>query len=152
MSDLFSFLGPISTPFGAWLVLAFVCAVLSRDRRARAVAALLLAVWIVTFVPQTELAASIVSFVILARLQIRQPREPKLAWWIVPVMAAEFGILLSHVTVLLLDYTAYWLVVQALFVLQLAVLTVVSGRLLVRRVSHRADKVPRDLAPFASRG
>lgn len=140
MSDFFSSLGPISTSFGVWLILVLVCAAMSRDRRARAVSALLSAVWIVTFIPQTEIAASIVSFAILARLQVRNPGESRLAWWIVPIMAAEFGILISHVTVLLVDYTAYWLVVQALFVLQLFTLSIVSGRRLLRRFLQRDGK------------
>lgn len=139
--SLFNF-GPVSTLFFVWLAIAAACAVAAGDWRLRSAVGLFTAVWLITFVPQTELLASAGSFVVLSRLQVRRRGEQALAWWLVPVLLAEAGILASHFLYLAAGYDAYWIAVQALYAAQLTVLTVVGARRVRRRIAaSKANKL-----------
>ena len=121
MNALFSTIGVPDLIYLALMTGNALIAVAAGDWRIRCVALLYFALWIVTFIPYTEILVSPVSFVILSRIQLRQPGEVRLCWWMVPVIAAEAGIFISHMAYLSVGYDAYWLLVQLLFLIQLLV-------------------------------
>lgn len=121
MTALFSTIGVPDLIYLALMTGNAIIAAAAGDWRMRRVALLYFAMWIVTFIPYTEILVSPVSFVILSRIQLRRPGEVRLCWWMVPVIAAEAGIFVSHMAYLSVGYDAYWLLVQFFFLVQLLV-------------------------------
>lgn len=141
MNEVISTVGVTGAIFIAFMTVNALLAFSSADWRLRRVALLFAALWLVThFFPYTEIIASPVSFVILTRLQIRRPGEARLSWWMVPVIAAEAGLFLSHIAYFAVDYMTYWVLVQLFFVIQLLVAIIAGARLTFCRWRGRADR------------
>lgn len=106
--------------FLAFLGINAFFALTSGDWRLRSVALLFWTIWLVThYFPYTEIIASPISFLILSRLQLRKRGEAQLAWWMVPIVAAEAGLFMSHIVYFANDYMTYWVLVQVFFIIQL---------------------------------
>lgn len=118
---MFSTFGVPDFIYLALMTINGVVAAAYGDWRMRRVALLFFALWAITFIPYTEILASPASFAILSRLQLRRTGEVRLSWWMVPIIAAEAGIFLSHAAYLSVGYDAYWLLVQFFFLVQLLV-------------------------------
>lgn len=113
----------------------------SGDQRLKSVAGLFLAIWLVTHCfPYSELLVSLVSFVVLSRIQIRRSEEKELARWMVPVIVAEAGIFLSHLAFPTLGYISYWALVQFLFAAQLCVTISTGAKIALRRELRSSEK------------
>ncbi len=119
----------VLTFFLAFMALNAFFAWTSGDWRLKWVALLYWAIWAITYyLPYTEIIVSPIFFIVLSRLQIRKRREAQLAWWIVPIIAAEAGLFLSHIAYFAIDYIAYWVLVQVFFIVQLTASTMAGWR------------------------
>jgi hypothetical protein len=137
--------------FLAFMAVNAFLALTSGDSRLRSVAILFWAIWVVThYFPYTEIIVSPISFVILSRLQIRKRGEVQLARWMVPIIAAEAGLFLSHIAYFAVDYITYWILVQAFFIIQLTASTAAGVRKsLVKWRDHEGAASHHTAAKFA---
>jgi hypothetical protein len=156
--EFISSIGPTAKIYCAVLIVNIVLAVLSGDWRLRCVAGLFFALWLITnLFPYSEVFASLASFVALSLIQIRRPSEARLSWWIVPVIAFEVGIFLSHAAYPIIGYKPYWALVQIFFAAQLIATIWIGGKLTTLRIlSARRQGAKSDIpsslspAPFKS--
>lgn len=119
----------VTTFFLAFMAVNALLALMSGDWRLKRVAFLYWAIWAVTYYfPYTEIIVSPAFFIALSRLQIRKPGETALAFWIVPIIAAEAGLFLSHIAYFTIDYITYWVLVQVFFITQLTSSTITGWR------------------------